>query len=99
MCGLVASHLRLLLQLVVPVVLSTVAVADVIAAACPSAPSAPAAPVSPFSPFKLVKANANVRADSVPPKLTSTPGTPTLLSTVAEADVMVALVPAAPVSP
>lgn len=56
-------------------------------------------PLSPFAPFKFLKANANVRACSVPPGVTVTSGVPVLASTVAVTSVIVAAVPSVPGSP
>ena len=49
----------------------------------PLTPISPVSPLSPFAPFKFLKANANVRACSVPPGVTVTSGVPVLASTVA----------------
>ena len=46
-----------------------------------------------------MKAKAKVLAEAVPPRETVTAGVPTLASTVADAPVMVAFVPAGPVAP
>ena len=56
-------------------------------------------PLSPFAPFKFLKANANVRACSVPPRVTVTSGVPVLASIVAVASVIVAAVPSVPFVP
>ena len=57
------------------------------------------APSCPGSPFKLENANAKFLACEVPPIVTVTEGVPTLLSTVAVAPVISALVPFVPFIP
>ena len=66
------------------------------APAGPCGPVGPAGPVAPVSPFNPENANAKVRADAVPPKVTFTEGVPAVASTVAEAPVIVASSPAGP---
>ncbi len=77
----------------VPTFASIVAVAPVIVAFVPSVPFVPGAP------FRLVNAKAKLLLLDVPPKVTVTPGVPTVLLTVAVAPDIVAFVPAAPVAP
>lgn len=76
----------------VPTVASTDAVAAMtgVTPSAPSVPFVPSCPFSPCAPFKFLKEKANERANSVPPCVTVTDGTPTPLSTVAVAPVIVA---------